>query len=141
MLQLEPSARSPWLKQDIIELTKVQHCAAQFVCNNHWPMVSVTEMLSFLACETLEKHCQKARTSVYVVQGHCNGLVEITMYHLQPFTSTSTRSFHGQNLLLPSCRIDIYICTFIFSTTVSHWNILSREVIESGSLQSFKQLL
>ena len=60
MLQLEPSAWSPWLKQDIIELTKVQHCAAQFVCNNHWPMVSVTEMLSFLACETLEKHCQKA---------------------------------------------------------------------------------
>ena len=30
---------SPWLKQDILELEKVQHCAARFVCNNYGPQL------------------------------------------------------------------------------------------------------
>ena len=46
---------SPWLKQDILELEKVQSRAAHFVYNNYWPMASVTEMISTLNWETLEK--------------------------------------------------------------------------------------
>ena len=43
-------AWSPWLKQDISELKKVQRCAARFVYNNYWPMASVTEIISTLFC-------------------------------------------------------------------------------------------
>ena len=44
---------SPWLKQDILELEKVQRRAAHFVYNNYWPTASVTE--ATLNWETLEK--------------------------------------------------------------------------------------
>ena len=36
-------AWSPWLKQDILELEKVQRRAAGFVYNNYWPMASVKQ--------------------------------------------------------------------------------------------------
>ena len=44
-LQLErvSCAWSSWLKQDILELEKVQCCAACFVYNNYWPMASVKQ--------------------------------------------------------------------------------------------------
>ena len=51
---------SPWLKQDISELEKVQRHATHFVYNNYWPTASVTEMISTLNWETLEKHREKA---------------------------------------------------------------------------------
>ena len=37
---------SPWLRQDFIELEKVQRRAARFVHNNYWPLASVTQMIS-----------------------------------------------------------------------------------------------
>ena len=44
-LEYASSAWSPWLKQDILELEKVQHRAALFVHNNYWPLASVTQMI------------------------------------------------------------------------------------------------
>ena len=58
-----------WLKQDILELEKVQRRAARFVNNNYWPMASVTEMIFTLNWETLEKPPPKG-TSMYDVQSH-----------------------------------------------------------------------
>ena len=51
---------SPWLVQDIFELKKVQHHAAHFACKNYWPTASVTEIISTLNWETLEKRREKA---------------------------------------------------------------------------------
>ena len=53
-LEYASCAWSPWLKQDILELKKVQRHAAHFVFNNYWPTASVTEMISTLNWETLE---------------------------------------------------------------------------------------
>ena len=93
---------SPWLRQDIIELEKVQHRAVRFVHNNYWPSVSVTQMISDLDWESLEAHHQKARLSM-LFKAIIN-FIEIPMEHYKFSTITTTRSFHGQNLLLPSCR-------------------------------------
>ena len=60
-LEYASSTWPPWIKQHIIELEKVQHHAARFVYNNHWPMASVTAMLFSMTWETLEKCHQKAR--------------------------------------------------------------------------------
>ena len=93
---------SPWLRQDIIELEKVQCRAARFVHNNYWPSASVTQMISTLNWESLEARCQKARLSLLVKA--INDFIEIPMDHYKLSTIATTRSFHGLNLLLPSCR-------------------------------------
>ena len=59
-LEYASSTWSPWLKQDIMELEKVQHRAACFVHNNYWPTASVTEMISDLNWESLEIRHQNA---------------------------------------------------------------------------------
>ena len=60
---------SPWLKQDILELEKVQRCAARFVYNNYWVMASVTEIISSLKLGDTGETSRKG-TTVYVIQNH-----------------------------------------------------------------------
>ena len=43
------------IHKHMLELEKVQHRVARFVYNNYWPTASVTEMISTLNWETLEK--------------------------------------------------------------------------------------
>ena len=57
-LEYASSAWSPWLKQDILEIKKVQRRVARFMHNNYWPLASVTQMLCTLDWETLETRCQ-----------------------------------------------------------------------------------
>ena len=61
MSQRRRSKWSPWLKQDTLELEKVQRRAARFVHNNYWPMASMTDMILTLNWETLEKRREKVR--------------------------------------------------------------------------------
>ena len=114
-LEYTSSAWSPWLKQDILELKKVQWCAARFVNNNDWPVASATEMISTLNWKTQENHHQKA--CLYMMYKAINGLVKISVDQYQPCTLTATRSSHGQNLLPPYCRTDVYIHSFFPATT------------------------
>ena len=109
-LEYASSAWSPWLRHDILELENVQHRAACFVHNNYWPLTSVTQMISILDWETLETRHQKARLSM--LYKAINSLTAIPLDHYQPSTATSTRSFHGQNFILPPCRTDVYKRSF-----------------------------
>ena len=79
-LEYALSVWSLWFKQDIIELEKVQHHSAHFVYNNHWPMASVTAMLSSLNWETLEKCCCE-KPHLCMLYKVINSVVEIPMYH------------------------------------------------------------
>lgn len=58
-LEYVSSEWSSWLKQDIIELEKVQWCAAQFGYNNHYGQCN-SYMLSSLNWEMVEECSQKA---------------------------------------------------------------------------------
>ena len=93
-LEYVSCAWSPWLKQDILELEKVQRRVPRFVYNNYWPMASVTEMISTLNWETLEKRREKARLCM-LYKTTINGLIKIPMDHYKSSTFTSTRSFHA----------------------------------------------
>ena len=137
-LEYASTVWSPWLRQDIIELEKVQRHAAHFVYNNYWPSASVTQMISNLDWESFEARRQKARLNMLFKA--INDLVEIPMEHYKFSTITTTRSFHGQNLLLPSSRTDIYKHSF-FPETISHWNYLPRQTVTSTSLQTFKTFI
>ena len=113
----------PWLRQDILELEKVQRRAARFVHNNYWPLASVTQIISSLDWETLEARRQKAcLTTLYKT---INGFTTISMDHYQYSSATFIRSFHGQNCVLPFCRTDTYKHSF-FPETICRWNCLPR---------------
>ena len=57
----------------------MQHHAAHFVCNNYWPMASVTEMISTLNWGILERRHEKAR--LCMLYKAINGLIKIPMDH------------------------------------------------------------
>ena len=118
-----------------MKLEKVQHHAARFVHNNYWPIASVTEMICDLNWESMEIHRQNAHLCMLFKA--INGLIKIPMDHYHSSIYTSTRSFHGQNLLLPNCRTNTYKHSF-FPATIQLWNSLPREAIESNSLNTFK---
>ena len=139
-LEYASSAWSPWLKQelqDILELEKVQRRPAHFVHNNYWPLASVTQMISSLDWETLEARRQKARlTMLYKT---INGSTTILMDHYQLSSATSTRSSHGQNFVLPSCRTDTYKHSFSLRRSADGTVCLDKmQVAISSSLQTFK---
>ena len=137
-LEYASTVWSPWLKQDIIELEKVQRRAARFVHNNYWPLASVAQMIFNLDWESLEARRQKARLSMLFKA--INDFIEIPMEHYKFSAITTTRSFHGLNLLLPSCRTDVYKNSF-FPETISRWNYLPRQAVTSTSLQTFKTFM
>jgi len=103
-LLLDPNWNIPppvghWLRQDILKLEKVQHHAVHFVHNNCWLTASVTEIISSLNWETLESHHQKA--CLCMLFKAINSITKIPTDHYKFSTFTPTRSYHGQNLLLP----------------------------------------
>ena len=78
-LEYASCAWLPWLKQDILELEKVQHHAARFVHNNYWPMASTTDMISTLNWKTLEK--RRIKACLCMLYKTINGLIKILMEH------------------------------------------------------------
>ena len=111
-LEYASSAWSPWLKQDILELEKVQCRAVCFVHNNYWPLASVTQMTSALGWETLEVRHQKARLCMLFKT--INGIIKVPFDHYKQQTSItiSTRSSHDTNLSMPYSRTNIYKNSF-----------------------------
>ena len=78
---------APWLKQDILELEKVQYHATRFVYNNYWPTAIVIEMISTFNWETLEKRREKA--CLCMLYKAINGLIKsqwttINLLHSHP---------------------------------------------------------
>ena len=134
------SALSPWLKQDILELEKVQHRVVHFVHNNYWPLARMTQMTSALGWETLEACRQKA--CLYMLFKTINGIIKVPFNHykLQTPTTISTRSSHDTNLSIPSPRTNVYKYSF-FPKTIRHWNYLSTQAITSTHLHTFKTAL
>ena len=136
-LEYASSAWSPWLKQDILELEKVQRRAVRFVHNNYWPLASVTQMTSALGWETLEAHHQKGHLCMLFKT--INGIIKVPFDHYKPQTST-TISSHDTNLSIPSSRTKCKY--FFFPETIHHWNYLPTQAITSTThLHTFKTAL
>ena len=98
----------PRLKQDILELEKVQRSAIRFVHNNYWPLANVTQMTSAVGWETLEARCQKA--CLCMLFKTINSIIKVPFAHYKPQTpkTISTRSSHDTNLSIPSPRTNVY---------------------------------
>ena len=103
------SAWSPWLRQDIQELEKVQCRAAPFVHSNYQPLASVSQMISVLNLESLEARRQKARLCMTSVQNH---------QWPHQWTTTNLTQSHPQDLTMDKPIItplqNRYLQTFFF---------------------------
>ena len=135
-VRIRSSAWSLWLKQDILELEKVQCCAVRFVHNNYWSLASVTQMTSALGWETLEARRQKARLCMLFKT--INGIIKVPFdhYKLQTPTTISTRYSHDTNLSIPPPRTNVYKY-FFFPKTIRRWNYLPTQAVTSTHLHTF----
>ena len=135
-LEYASYAWSPWLKQDIIEIKKVQ----RFVHNNYWPLASVTQMLCTLDWETLETRREK--TQLCMLFKIIKGSIKIPFDHYKPNThmNTSTRFFHSTNLSIPFTRTDADNHSF-FPETIHCWNYLPTQTVKSSNLHTFKTVI
>lgn len=125
----------PYHKKYIDQIEMVQRRAARFVLNRYDRKSSVTKMLTELNWETLEKRRTRARaTMLYKVR---HQLVAIPQPTIMVPCPTTTRP---HRILPPHCETDSYRFSF-FPRSIQTWNSLPHNIVEQGSLTSFKRAL
>ena len=114
----------------------VQRRAVRFITGDYDRHSSVTDMLNHLKLETLKKRRQQAKLATLYRATH--NLIDIDNDQLEPAHSR-TRGHHHK-FLKPSTHIKCYQDSF-FPSTITMWNRLPQEIVDSPSLQSFKAAL
>jgi hypothetical protein len=119
----------PTLLRTHKKLEAVQKRSARFVMNNYQQTSSVTSMLQTLQWPTLAE--RRARIKATMMYRIVNGLVAIPPTELH--TSTTTARF-----IVLYARMQLYRHSF-FPDTIRIWNGLPQPLVESTSLETFKQ--
>jgi hypothetical protein len=137
-LEYSSSVWDPHTKKDSDQIEKIQRRAARFALSRYHNTSSVTDMLKSLNWEQLQQRRAKARvTMMYKITYN---LVAIPLYtYVQPAYSR-TRGSHEHKLQCFTTHTDYYRLTF-FPRTVIQWNGLPVDVIDSTTLDLFKQRL
>ena len=129
---------NPYLAKDIKKIEAVQRRSARFVTRNYSWTQSVTELLSELGWETLEK--RRSNASLTMMFKIINNEVAININeHLERSTS-STRKEHSHQFRHISTNTDAYKNSF-FPRTLKVWNKLSSDIVNSTSCDQFKSLI
>ena len=124
-------------KKTIDKVERVQRRAARVVVNRHRNTSSVSDMLSHLAWDTLERRRKDARlTLLYKVQ---NSKACIRCPELKPATTRSRRSTtaHSKQLDRFHCKNDYRLNAF-FPRTIRDWNSLPEEAVQATCHDSFR---
>ena len=134
-LEYAAGAWCPYRVKDMKSLERIQRQAARFCKGNYSREPgTLTQILSDLGWETLETRRLIHRLSLMYKIRH--ELIEIPMHQ---YLTPNTKSYrpHNQKYMKPATRIDAYKYSF-FPATIHLWNILPANIVESGSIQSFK---
>ncbi|XP_072030693.1 uncharacterized protein [Amphiura filiformis] len=117
----------------------IQRRAARFCCSDFKRYSSVTTMLARLCWDTLEERRRRNRlTMLYKIT---KGLVGIEGKHyLMPANDTRTRGSNSLKFQRLYTRLDVHKGSF-FVNTVADWNELPDEVVNSPTVEVFKQRL
>ena len=96
-------------------------------------------MISELGWDTLEARRKKNRLSLMYKLSH--NLVDVnTEQHLIPNSEMRTRKSHSLKYRIPKVSKDIFKFSF-FPRSISEWNLLPSELVNSQSLNEFKSKL
>ena len=116
--------------QNIQKLEAVQRRSARFVMNNYQQTSSLTSMLQTLQWPTLTE--RRARIKATIV----NSLVDVPPTELH--TSATTARGHTARFIDLYAISQLYRHSF-FPDTIRIWNGLPQPLLESTSLETFKQ--
>ena len=120
----------------------IQHRAARFILRKPWRRNvrdSVSSMLAELQWPSLSQRRKCARLTL--LYKSLNNIVSIPPTYLPvPTPLSSTRSNHGQKFLHYHTSVDCYKFSF-FPRTVPEWNDLPARIVQSNSLDTFKEYL
>ena len=120
-------------------IEKVQRRAARYVYNDYQLDSSVTTMINNLSWETLET--RRIKASLHMFYKMFNHIANIPFDQYTKLSAiTTTRHSHQSKLIPMSCKKNASKFSFL-SRTIPIWNQLPEEIINSGSLESFKNKL
>ena len=127
---------SPYTKQDINILEKVQRQSARFIMGDYSSCSSVSDMLKRLQLPSLEHH--RSNASIILLYKTINNLISISSDDLVPLT-LATRG-HQHRFRLIYTRISSYHHSLL-PRTIRLWNSSPSELVEQWSLAAFKRHL
>ena len=127
---------SPYTKQDIYRLERVQRQSARFIMVDYSSYSSVSDMLKRLQLPSLEH--RRSNASIILLYKTINNLISISSDDLIPLT-LATRG-HQHRFRHIYSRISPYHHSF-FPRTIRLWNSLPSELVEQRSLAAFKRHL
>ena len=138
VLEYSCSVWDPYTIGSVRKIENIQRRAARFVLNRYHRRASVTDMLSTLKWQPLQKRRQAARlTMLYKVH---NREVQVDASKLKLLADTGDRARRGHNQQfqrLSSHTQDYRMFSFL-PRTIREWNELPSEVVTAPSVDSFR---
>ena len=113
----------------------VQRRAARYVNNNYDSTASVTDMLESLKWRSLANRRADARLSLFYKITH--NLVDVPSENFLTPVTRSSRLHHNFAFQVPQSNTDYHLNSF-FPQTIRTWNKLPSDVVESNTLNTFK---
>ena len=126
---------SPYTKENINKIEKVQRKAGKWVSNDYSSYSSVTYMLSNLGWRSLEKRCTDTRLAMFYKVVY--GLVVIPLPSYFEHHEVYTRHMHS----LSYRQIHTYVYYYkysLFPISIVLWNKLPADLVLVHDLDSFK---
>ena len=125
---------SPYTKENINKIEMLQRRAARWVCNDHSPYSSVTDMLSNLGWRSLELRRYDSRIRIFYKIVY--GLVAIPVPPYFERTMVQTRH-HPLACRQIHTSVSYYYYSF-FPMSFILWNRLPADLVLDSDLDSFK---
>lgn len=126
----------PYRQKNIVQLERVQRSAVRFICSKYKRTDSVTEMMNYIGLDTLQERRTETRLKyLYLIY---NNLTKMNNHnYIKRHTQrTSARFDNGKMIQEYNCLNDTFKYSF-FPRTISAWNKLPREVVDSPSVEVF----
>ena len=136
ILEYACTVQSPYTHVNKHKIEIVQHRAAHFIMNRYSQMASVTEMLNKLNLPLLS--CRRDNMKLITLYKLINHYISIPNNDLT-LIHNPTRG-HPYRYARPLSRVDCHLHSF-FASSIKMWNNLPVNVIETTSLERFKQLI
>ena len=138
LMEYAVAAWDPYTQRNINALEKVQRRAARFAFRDYSRDSSVNQMLTELQWPLLADRRENHRLSFMFKA--TRGLISIALNNYITIAGRTTRHKHNLHFDHLYARTDVYKYSF-FPRTIPAWNRLSRDIIDSGSLMTFKNKL
>ena len=137
-LEYSCSVWDPHTSEHTQKLEMVQRRAARYAMNDYHNTSSVTDMIDTLQWPTLAERRLKTRLCIFYKIVHC--LIAVPATHILIPTDTRTRHSHSQTYRHIQTAKDTYKWSF-FPHTIVTWNSLPQQIVQSSSIDIFREQL